>query len=273
MFTARILVASALTAFSISVADGHEFWIDAHDWQVEPTDRIVADLVNGQFFEGPKYAYFPPNFRRFDVALGDRVAPVEGRLGDRPAADLPALGEGLVTLIHVTTDNTVNYSEWKKFVSFVEHKDAPWVVEQHRTRGLPEDKFVEAYSRYAKALIAVGDGAGADQPRGLEIEIIALANPYTDDISAGMPVKVTYQDAPRAGSQIEIFERPPGEGAEITVFTVQTDAAGEAVIPVKQGHEYLLDSVVLREPSAELAADKNAVWESLWAALTFQVPQ
>ncbi|NKB28726.1 MAG: DUF4198 domain-containing protein [Rhodobacteraceae bacterium] len=259
MFPVRILAASVLMALSISVADGHEFWIDAHDWQVDTGDRIVADLVNGQQFQGVKYAYFPPNFRRFDVALGDGVTPVNGRLGDRPAADLAAPGEGLVTLIHQTTDNTVNYSEWEKFVSFVEHKDAAWVV--------------EAYSRYAKGLIAVGAGDGSDRSRGLEIEIIALANPYTDDLSAGLPVVVAYKGAPRVDAQVEVFERPTGDAPEVAVFTLRTDQAGQALIPVKPGHAYLLDSVVLREPSEALADEKNAVWESLWASLTFEVPQ
>jgi len=245
----------------------------AHDWQVDTGDRIVADLVNGQQFKGVKYAYFPPNFRRFDVALGDGVTPVKGRLGDRPAADLAAPGAGLVTLIHQTTDNTVNYSEWEKFVSFVEHKDAAWVVEAHRARALPEDKFVEAYSRYAKGLIAVGAGDGSDRSRGLEIEIIALANPYTDDLSAGLPVVVTYKGAPRVDAQVEVFERPTGDTPEVAVFTLRTDQAGRALIPVKPGHAYLLDSVVLREPSEALADEKNAVWESLWASLTFEVPQ
>jgi hypothetical protein len=39
-------------------------------------------------------------------------------------------------------------------------------------------------------------------------------------------------------------------------------------IPVKSGHEYLLDAVVLRAADP----DDGAVWETLWAALTFAVP-
>ena len=55
----------------------------------------------------------------------------------------------------------------------------------------------------------------------------------------------------------------------LTVITyLATDAKGEAVIPVRPGHRYLLDAVVLRE-----APDGDGpVWESLWAAMTFAVP-
>ncbi len=35
----------------------------------------------------------------------------------------------------------------------------------------------------------------------------------------------------------------------------------------------MLDAVVLREPSEALAAERDVVWESLWANLTFAVPR
>jgi len=85
-----------------------------------------------------------------------------------------------------------------------------------------------------------------------------------------LPVRVLYREMPRIGAQVEIFQMDPD--GEVTVTTTQTDDAGEALIPVLPGHRYLLDAVVLREPSDALAADKDVVWETLWAALTFAVP-
>jgi hypothetical protein len=52
----------------------------------------------------------------------------------------------------------------------------------------------------------------------------------------------------------------------------RTDADGIASLPVK-GFSYLVDAVVLREPTAELAAEAEIAWETLWAALTFGVPE
>ena len=53
---------------------------------------------------------------------------------------------------------------------------------------------------------------------------------------------------------------------------VQTDGEGIATIPVKSEHSYMLDAVVLREPTVQLAADTDAAWETLWANLTFMAP-
>ena len=271
MFFARSLVTSCVALlFSTSLGQGHEFWIDVEDWQVDPGAEIVGDLVNGEFFAGPRQAYLPSQFRRFDIIMGDLVTPVPGRVGDRPALKVDTLGDGLASIVHVTNDKKVSYTEFEKFVSFVEHKAAPWVVEAHEERDLPKDRFGEAYSRYAKALVAVGQGAGSDAPQGLLTEIVALANPYTDDLSDGLPVQVLYQGEPKAAAHVEVFERPT-EG-DVRVFTVLADGDGVARIPVQSGHTYLLDSVVLREPAPELAEEMDVIWESLWAALTFRVP-
>jgi len=136
-----------------------------------------------------------------------------------------------------------------------------------QARGLPDNGFIEIYTRYAKALVGVGDAQGADAETGMETEFIALTNPYTDDPTKGMAVQLLYQGKPRANTQIEIFERDTENNVVVTY--ARTDTQGQALIPTLAGHTYLLDAVVLREP----VSGSDAVWETLWAALTFAVPQ
>ena len=97
---------------------------------------------------------------------------------------------------------------------------------------------------------------------------MAEANPYTDDLSAGFPVRVLYQGAPRANEQVELFAR---SGDEVVVSQYRTDTEGRVVLPVEAGVEYLVDSVLLRE--LEVQAEGDAAWESIWASLTFRVPE
>jgi len=260
---------AALIAFTGLPALAHEFWISPQTYTVQPGDQLVADIRVGQTFKGGAYSYIPGNIVRFDLVMGDDVIPVEGRIGDRPALGMTAPAEGLVTVVHQTTDSFLTYKEAEKFVQFVEHKDFDGVLEEHKARGLPEVGFRERYSRFGKSLIAVGDGAGADRAVGMETEIVALANPYTDDLSGGMPVRVLYQGQPRVDVQVEVYARDGALPVEVTTY--RTDARGEAVIPVEPGIEYLFDAVVMRplEPQAE----DDPVWESLWASLTFMVPE
>jgi uncharacterized GH25 family protein len=265
----RLLPAILALALSTSAAQSHEFWIEPQDYAVDPGAPVQADLFVGEAFEGLRQSYIPRNFRRFEMAGPEGSVPVTGRAGDRPAVN-QAAGEGLQVIVHETTDSVITWRDFADFEAFVRHKDAEWSLSRHAERGLPDKDFAEAFSRYAKSLVAVGAGAGSDAPQGLEVELTARANPYTDDVSAGFPVALAYQGAPWANAQIEMFEKGPDGSVAIT--THLTDDEGRATLPVRPGHSYMLDAVLIREPSATLAQDRGVVWESLWANLTFAVP-
>jgi hypothetical protein len=251
-------------------AAAHEFWIEPLEYVTEPGGRLVAHLVNGDSFEGTKIPYWRGGFHEFRVIQGSRLRGVPGKNGAMPALNMPAPGEGLNVVVYQSKVSQVTYETLAEFVEFAEQKDFPDVEARHRQMGYPEEDFTEAYTRYAKSLFAVGGGAGADRHEGLEAEIVALTNPYTDDLSDGMRVQVFFQDAPRGNALVEVFEKS-AEG-EVEITRHRTDASGIATVPVKRAHRYLFDAVVLRVPAPDLAGKADAVWETLWASLTFAVP-
>jgi uncharacterized GH25 family protein len=262
----RILPLLLLLATPISA---HELWIEPLNWQPAPDGRLEANLVNGQNFEGITLSYLPKWFSRFEVVTGDIMAAVDGRIGNTPAVAQPVAGDGLHVVVYQSTPSTVTYAEWAKFLTFVTHKDLGDIGAQHQARGLPETAFKEVYTRYSKALVGVGSADGADKRMGLETEIVALDNPY---VTGGSTVRVQlfYGDEARANAQIELFER--AADGTVVVTLQRTDATGIATLPVRAGYEYMADAVVMREPSDALAAEYGAVWETLWANLTFAVP-
>ena len=194
-----------------------------------------------------------------------------GVLGDRPAVNFSVEEEGLVVVIHQTTDQSVTWSTWDKFRNFVVHKDAEWVLDDHIAQGLEKDGVREVYTRFAKSLVAVGAGEGRDAISGMLTEIVAIENPYIDDMSDGLSVSVYYEGKPRPGTQVEVFQRAPDGTIEIS--TVKTDGRGVATVPVLSGHEYMLDSVVLRRTDKLNGKGEPFLWESLWANLTFEIPE
>ncbi len=248
----------------------HEFWIEPLDYQVEAEGRIQGELVNGQEFEGSKLGYLPQRFSRFTVASEMRQGNVENRLGARPALDIDPLTEGLHVISYQSQMSTVNYAEWAKFLSFAEHKNFEDIEARHDARGLPRDGFDEGYWRFSKTLVGVGNSLGNDFRSGLATEFVALDNPYTDDVTGGLRVQLYYLDDLRPDVQVELFEKASDGAVEVTLH--RTDENGIATLPVKAGHSYLVDAVVLREPSPDLVA-ADIAWETLWAALTFEVPE
>ncbi len=254
---------------STSAAQSHEFWISPETYQLNSGENIVAAVRNGQKFSGGPFSFLPQRFTRFDLVQGENVVPVEGRIGDRPALNMAPPNDGLWVVVHQTKASKITWKEWEKFAGFVTHKKLGNALVEHFERGLPETGFSESYTRYAKALVAVGNSDGADNNVGMRTEFIALTNPYVDDLTQGFSVQVLFEGAPRVDAQIEIFAKDAA--GEVTVSTVQTDADGRATLPVQPGVEYLLDAVILL-PLAPGDDPRDPVWESLWAALTFKTP-
>ena len=249
----------------------HEFWIEPTAYQVDADTNLEANIVNGQEFSGGKQAYLPQRFVNFVLFAGDQSARVEGRPGDMPALQQAPVAEGLNIAAYQANNAIVDYENWEKFQGFVDHKDFGDVLSRHQARGLELNGFKEVYSRHAKTLIGVGNSEGADRRVGLETEIVALTNPYTDDLSNGFQVQVYYRNGLRPDTQVEVFEKAPNTPVSISLY--RTNSEGIATFPVKPGYAYMVDAVVLRPPSEALAERTGAVWETLWANLTFGVPQ
>ena len=53
--------------------------------------------------------------------------------------------------------------------------------------------------------MAVGDGAGQDHFTGMFFELVAGNNPYTDDMSSGMPITIMYKGQPLPDKQVDLF--------------------------------------------------------------------
>jgi len=267
----RLSVLLAALALSLSTvgAKAHEFWLSPDAYGVSLEDVMQVRLRVGSGMKGAALPYLPNDIARFEVVQGDAVRPVTARMGDNPALVMPAGTDGLAVVVIETTDSRLTYKEFAIFERFVAHKDFKTALADHKARGLPDFGFQETYRRHAKSLIAVGSGAGADRVMGLKIEIVAQANPYTDDLSAGMPLLVLLDGAPRADVQVELFQT--AADGTVTSAMHRTDPQGRVVVPVLPGMEYMADNVDLR-PLANDDPMVGPVWHSDWASLTFRTP-
>ena len=264
-----IVYTSVMMAYSIGGANSHEAWLAPQDYTLAVGEVMKVSLLQGTGMKGSPLVYLPNDITRFEVVQGDTTLPVAGRLGDEPILNMPAGIDGLAIIVHETKDSSVNYAEFSVFESFVTKKNLNMALADHKSRGLPQTGFRETYRRYAKSLIAVGKGNGSDRAVGLKIEIVALANPYTDNVSAGMPLQVLLDGNPRTDAQIELFQTAPD--GTVTISFHRTNADGQVTVPVLKGMEYLADNVsLIALPNNDPAA--GPVWHSDWASLTFHTP-
>ncbi|GGE24251.1 hypothetical protein GCM10011360_10930 [Primorskyibacter flagellatus] len=260
-----ITISLLLTLTTMSRA--HEFWLEPQNYQADPGARVDVDIRNGQDFKGLTLSWFDPRIQKTTVLNGGRESEYNGLPGDLPAISVD-VGDELIVLSYASTLSELTYDSWDKVKSFVQHKDIAWFFDAHSARGLPEDGVTEGYWRFSKTLIAGGEGAGSDADTGMETEFVALTNPYTDNAKR-FTARLLYRGAPRPDAQVELWEKRDGE---VTRTIHRTDTQGLVTVPVRPGYSYMLDAVVLREPASDAAKEAGVMWESLWANLTFAVP-
>ena len=246
-----------------ALPQAHEFWIEPSSFQPETNQILTADLLIGTDYLGSSGIYVPDQIERQEIS---------GRYGDRPAGKFNSGAAGLGIILHQTAPIRMVYSSTTKFDDFAREKGFDQAFEQHQRLGLALDKITERYQRFAKSLINVGEpvtaGAGIDRHLGLAIELVAEKNPYQLPPLETMPIRLYASGKPLANAQITVFTRHNPRDVEVAKY--RTDQAGRAHFAVLAGRDYLVDSVILRPlPEADVG---DAMWESLWASLTFQIP-
>lgn len=247
----------------------HEYWIEPFRFKVAASERIVADLRTGQYFKGNSQVFLPDKFVAFTVTDASGTRPIEGRMGDLPAVNIPTRETGLHVLALHTAPSSITHADFAKFEQFLHREGLDWVLDAHFDRGLGKDGIKELFSRYAKSLIQVGESAGRDRAVGMPFELVAETNPYTDPTVAQVEVQLLFQGEAQPNAQIAVFNKR--EGCGTTRETTLTDAGGRARIPVDTGGRFLINAVHMVTLSPERRTD--AVWESLWASLTFELPE
>jgi len=250
-------------------AQAHEFWIQPHDYRLTSGDALIADVRVGQDFGGNALAYIPNTINALNITDANGTEKVMGRIGDIPAINITQATDGLQILNLFSTSSTLTWDEFQKFDEFVNLHGMSWVLARHGERGLPDTGFKEAYTRFVKSLVAIGDGAGQDSFTGMFFELVAGKNPYTDDISGGMPITVLFKGVPLPHKQVDLFFRDTA--GDLTRISVQSDAEGQAIVPNLGDGEYMVNVVHMIEPFPEDQERTGVVWHSLWGSITYAI--
>ena len=257
-------------SFGLFVSKGsslisHEMWLDTTTFQQSVGKDIQISLKNGQMFQGAGLSYFKSRFSDFYYISNEQKIEIESRMGDTPAATISLNTNGLLTGVYVSKKSTITYKSIDKFANFVSEKGEDWVIQKHGELKFPKNNFKEEYYRFSKILIGVGDASGSDKNVGLKHELVALTNPYIISSSDKFFVQLLFNNEPQKNRQITIFERDVEN--RVSILTTLTDSNGIGKFEVTEGHDYLVDNVILELKDNPKS---NIFWTSYWAALTFR---
>jgi len=256
-----------ISLFTISAGvNAHEFWLEPLSFTLEPGENIKAHIKVGQELDGDTYGYYPANFERFDLTVGDGTQPLKNRFARKPAVDQPTTSSGLHIFTYQSRPSKLRYEKREIFEKFLKEEGIEWVLEAHEKRGLPVLDFTELFKRFAKSLVKVGEGKGQDRLMGLPFEWVVLDNPYTHPEKKKIAAQLFFEGKPFPESMVNVFIK---RDDKVDQIKLETDEMGKVEIPVAGGGFFLINAVHMVEPSPEIASLSKAVWMSLWASTTF----
>ena len=247
----------------------HEMWLEPVKYQLNLNDTLLADEKVGQEFKGNKYGYLSSSYNKLLITVNNKTRAVKSRIGDLPAIHEKVTEEGLTILSAETSTSVLTYNNWDIFEGFLKSKGLDWVLAAHTKRGLTKKDLTEAYTRYPKALVKVGDGKGKDKFMGMPLEWLAETNPYTTK-SGAIKLRLFWKGKPLAHEHVGVFNRINGK---LIKTSLTTDAEGRVAVPRAKGGKFLINAVQMIEATKDLEEDTGAKWESLWASMTYALEQ
>lgn len=265
----RLLRAPCLVILSLvaaaSTASAHDFWIEPSSYR-PPVGAVVGlSLRVGENFKGEPVRRQAERIGRFVLAGPGGVQAAVGNEGDDPAGSARIVAPGGYVAGYRSHQAFIEL-EPEKFEAYLAEEGLERISRLRAERGESSKAGREAYSRCAKSILeAEGVGAGLDHTLGFPLEIVPGRNPYSLRGGGEMPVLLLHEGRPLEGALVVVLRK-----ADPTFRrAARTDAVGRAVFNLPRAGTYLVKAVYMTPAAPDVEAD----WESLWASLTFRVPE
>lgn len=268
---AALLVAATLGGGG---ASAHDFWLQPQRYHVAPSAALSVDLLVGHGVDRTAWGQPASRVRRLE-SLGPTGAWADLRpaLASRRANDQPIVAGFAEPGLHVLVLESlpaVSVLPAPRFAMYLREEGLEPIASLRERRGLADTPGRELYSRRAKALVRVGDGAydwaHVARPVGLDLEIVPLRNPYALAPGERLPVRVFYDGKPLAGALVKLIDL---DADEKPYAMARTDRSGRAAFDVPREGAWLVNTVW----SAPLSGDPRAEFQTVFSSLTFGWPQ
>lgn len=257
-------------------ATGHDLWVLAGQYHLEPFETTRVFINNGDIF--PESLSLLGQHRVTALALhGPRdIRPIsEFRVeGKSLSFEISPTKAGSHVIALSTRARRVRLKA-KEFNDYLEDTGLESILRMREELGESAEAAVERYAKWAKALIDVSEPKADAEPKveeedpawskpiGHTIEIVPDENPNEVTAGGSFGLRVLYEGEPLAGVTVAGGKAGGAAGEVLT----RTDADGHASVTIlSSGRWYLRSIHMIRHED-----DPEVRWESFWCTLTFEV--
>ena len=242
----------------------HDMWIDPTTFSPESGQIVGVRLRVGQDLLGDPLPRDPALINQFVFEDAAGRKPLVGRDGSDPAGFLRVATPGLLVIGYRSNPSAIELTP-EKFNQYLKEEGLDAVAALRARRNETGAKAHEIFSRCAKSLVSSGSAkeGQADRPLGFTLELVAERNPYAIRAGQDLPVRLTYENRPLAGTLVVAMNRlNPSEK-----LSARTDNDGRVRFRLPRGGMWLVKAVHM----IPAPAGTNAEWASFWASLTFEL--
>ena len=245
-------------------AAAHEFWAEPTSFALDPGGRIGVRLCVGDGFEGWSQARNPARIVKFLAVGPGGPQAVVGLDGAEPAGAIRLSEPGDYVIVY-RSNRAFTEMPAAEFDEYLRDKGLDRVIVERESFAADGRPVREAYSRHAKALIRVGEGAGmpTDRVMNLPLELVVDIDRADQSRDERRRFRLLHQGRPLAGALVAAFR--PGTSDE--PLTSRTDADGRVTFRLQSIGRWRISAVHM----ARALRGIDAEYESLWASLTFEL--
>jgi len=259
------LVLGACFLAGASHLRAHDLWIVPGRFHLNPGERIRIFLNSGDEF--PKSDSLVGEFRiaSFNLYSATEQIPLSRFVVDGKSltAEMKAPPKGTVVLGLATKPRLVRLKA-DEFNEYLKEEGLLRVLEEREQRGETADAVVERYTKWAKAILAVGEGDDSWKKNlGMRIEIVPEVDPCATKVGGELSVRVLFDGEPLSGSTL-VGARAGGPPKELEGIT---DDEGRARLAIGEAGRWYIRTIHM----IRLVDDPETQWESFWTTLTFEV--
>ena len=258
------LSVAALAAWSAATV-AHEFWIEPSSFQLRPEERVDFRLCIGNGGDAWAVARDASRIETFAAVGPDGQVSVPGLQGSDPAGVARFTEPGGYVVAYETNHARTTQTA-AQFDEYLLEVGLETIAAARHKRGDGVQSVREAYSRHAKALLAVGGEPTPPQDHavGLRLELILDGSQPTSRGMDESTFRLLHLGRPLAGALVTAV----GLGSGSALQQARSDARGRVSFTLRRGETWRITAVHMVRGDRDLGAD----WESLWASLVFDLP-
>lgn len=275
LFSALILGLTLLAASAQVRA--HEFWLEPVGKPLKAGSSVELSLYVGESFDGVLVGFSTPQTASLKhIGPSGTTRDLMAMVPPQPVANVK-LPVGMPGTHLIAFDSQPSQIELPagQFHAYLHDEGLDFIKAQREAAGTADKPGRERYRRHVKTLLAVGNAAGQAVPVagdkiyatrvGQRLELIPLNDPLRLAAGDALGLQLLFEGKPLQGALVKAWHK---QSSQTLIIRAISTAKGEVTINLPYAGAWMVSAVHMVPAGA-----KDIDWDSLWANLSFVIPE